>query len=323
MRLSLSPEQQQIGATAADVLSHEQDGSIEARWPRYAELGWFSLGIPEARGGVGFGPVEEMLLFREIGRHLAPGPLLPTVIAGWVAVGAGRADLAGELFAGKARAGLATGEHVLDAEAGGWVVGPDDGGFALRDVVDLSEVASVDASVRLARATVSGPVARFADPCLLARAELLVAAMQVGIAEATRDMSVAHALGRTQFGRPIGAFQAVKHRCADMAIRAYAAYSQTLFAANHLERRSRDAVLHAAAATTMASVAARRNAADNVQNHGAIGFTQEHSAGWYVRRAQVLHQCIDPRGTSARVLAAPRHRYETLPDPAPDWFEVA
>jgi alkylation response protein AidB-like acyl-CoA dehydrogenase len=336
MRLSLTDDQQAIAAVAAEVLaahissSQRGPGATGAAanpdpgtWARWADLGWFGLGIPEAHGGVGFGPVEEMLLFRELGRYLAPGPLLPTVAAGWIATGAGREDLAAELFAGQASAGLAVGECVLGGEADGLVVVPGESGFELRRVHGLVDVKGVDESVRTSRLTLGPEVARFSEPLLLARAELLVAATQIGIAEAVRDASVAHAKQREQFGRPIGTFQAVKHRCADMAIRCYAAYGQTLVAARHLELRSPECAFHAAAAKTMASNAARRNAADNIQNHGAIGFTQEHIAGRFAKRAQVMHESLDPKRTARRVLEPARQRYEALPGPVADWFQAA
>jgi alkylation response protein AidB-like acyl-CoA dehydrogenase len=332
MRLALTADQRAIASAAAELLTAHAakpgwyatapDGPAAdlAFWSSCADLGWFCLGIPEDRGGVGCGPVEELLLFRELGRFLAPGPFLPTVAAGWVAAGAGRDDLAAELFAGRTRAGLLVGDRLLGGETGGAVLVPGEAGFELRAISELTGAVSVDESVRLSRVTVGARIAGFADPLLLARAELLVAAVQVGIAEAVRDASVAHAKTRQQFGRPIGSFQAVKHRCAEMAIRCYAAYAQTLLAAGHLELRSPDAAFHAAAAKTVASSAARRNVADNIQNHGAIGFTQEHVAGRFARRALVMHQCLDVSRTASRVLGPSRQRYETLPAPVPDWF---
>jgi alkylation response protein AidB-like acyl-CoA dehydrogenase len=335
MRVWLTEEQKEIGTAAADFLkgregvlgspvtgATEPTPEDEARiWAECGELGWFSLGVPEKRGGVGYGPIEELVLFRELGRHLARGPFVSTVAAGWIAAATERADLAADVFAGRLRVGLVAGDHVLDAEPDGLVVVPGGAGLQLRRITGpLTPANSVDATVRLATGVATEEVVRVDDPLLVSRLEMLLAAADTGIADATRDMSVSYAQSRVQFGRPIGAFQAVKHRCADMAIRCYAAYSQTLFAASNLELRSSFADFHAGAARLVASSAARRNAADNIQNHGAIGFTQEHIAAWFARRAQVLHQCVDPLTTSQRVASTQRERYETLGAPVDDWF---
>lgn len=335
MRVTLTDEQLAIGSAADDYLKDrvtEPPGSApygqripldEKIWQEVAELGWLSLGVPEKNGGVGYGPLEEMVLFREIGRHLARGPLLSTVAAGWVAAATGADDLAGSMFAGETRVGMANGDLVVDATDDGIVLEPTASGLRLRRVGTVVDLWSVDGTVGLGRAQLGDVVVAAEDPLLLARLELLLASAHLGIAEAVRDMSVNYCLERHQFGKPIGAFQAVKHRCADMAIRCYAAYAQTLFAGSHLERRTGHAPFHTGSARLVASSAARRNAADNIQNHGAIGFTQEHIAAWYVRRAQIWNQCYDPMVTSHRVAAAQRERYETLGEPVDDWLSVA
>jgi alkylation response protein AidB-like acyl-CoA dehydrogenase len=125
-----------------------------------------------------------------------------------------------------------------------------------------------------------------------------------------------------QFGKPIGTFQAVKHRCADMAMRSHAATAQTMFAAFHVERRAGDAAFQAAAAVLVANKAANLNAADNVQNHGAIGFTVEHDAGLFARRAHMLEYAIGGQAAACPVVLAPeRHLFAALPAVGHDWFE--
>jgi alkylation response protein AidB-like acyl-CoA dehydrogenase len=335
MRVTLTDEQLAIGSAADDFLKDraaEPSGKIPygqrisldaATWREVAELGWLSLGVPEDSGGVGYGPIEEMVLFREIGRHLARGPFVSTVAAGWVAAAAGADELAAALFSGETRVGMANGDLVVDALSNGLVLEPFDSGLRVREISEITELWSVDATVGLGRATLGETVAEAVDPQLVSRLELLLAAAHLGIAEAVRDMSVSYSLERHQFGKPIGAFQAVKHRCADMAIRCYAAYAQTLFAGSHLERRTTHAAFHTGSARLVASSAARRNAAANIQNHGAIGFTQEHIAAWYVRRAQIWHQCYEPMLTAHRVATVRRERYETLGEPVTDWLSAA
>jgi alkylation response protein AidB-like acyl-CoA dehydrogenase len=332
MRIVLSEDQQAIAGAAGAVLAARPNQPADrARlgltrafddegWRRCGGLGWFGLGIPESRGGIGYGPVEEMMLFREIGRYLTPGPFLSTVAAGWIAASAGADDLAAQIVAGTRRVGLRIGGYVLDADSGGLVASLGPGGSEIVEVGEVTPTACVDASIALGTAEDGAVVAASSDPLLLARAELLGAAMLLGVAEAVRDMSADYALDRHQFGKPIGSFQAVKHRCADMAIRCYASYSQTLFGATHVERRTAYAPFHASSARLVASTAARLGAADNVQNHGAIGFTQEHVAGWYVRRAQVLNQCLDPAVSARQIVEIERERYANLGEPPADWF---
>jgi len=128
--------------------------------------------------------------------------------------------------------------------------------------------------------------------------------MAAGMAEATRDLSSRYAIEREQFGRPIGVNQAIKHRCADMAVRAEAALAQTVFAALVVDSKGPDAVFQAHAAKVFAVESAARNAAETVQVHGGMGFTWEHTAHRYVERAQVLdHLAGDRRQSLASILA--------------------
>jgi alkylation response protein AidB-like acyl-CoA dehydrogenase len=287
-------------------------------------MGWFALGVPESRGGVGFGPVEEFALFRQLGRHLTPGPFIPTVIAGWVAAAIDDADLAADLFGGTRRAGLVVDRYLYDGEVGGLAVGFDGDTCRVTTISSLESRPSVDASVRLAVVELGETIAECRDPLLLSRARVLVAATQLGIANAVCDMSIEYAKERVQFGKPIGTFQAVKHRCADMAMRSHAGTAQTLFAAFHVESRADDAAFQAAAAVLVANKAANSNAADNVQNHGAIGFTVEHDAGLFARRAHMLEHALGGQTTAAPVvLARERHTYAALPRVADDWFAAA
>jgi alkylation response protein AidB-like acyl-CoA dehydrogenase len=338
MHLALNDEQLDVAAVADRFLAKElplprlrelaaTDAPLaidDDTWQRCADLGWFALGIPESRGGVGYGPLEELALFRELGRHLAPGPFVSTVIAGWVAAGSGDTALAEALWAGQRRAGLVVGPYTLDAEPAGLAVRVTEQGGEVVEVVRLDARPAVDASVRLASAELGPVVARLDDPLVASRAQVLVAATQLGIAEAVLDMSVTYAKERMQFGKPIGTFQAVKHRCADMAMKVHAAKAQTMFAAVHIERRVDDAAFQAGCALLVANRAANVNAADNVQNHGAIGFTVEHDAGLFARRAHMNEYSVGGRGGTGPVVLAPeRHVFHSLPPAPPDWFSAA
>jgi alkylation response protein AidB-like acyl-CoA dehydrogenase len=123
---------------------------------------------------------------------------------------------------------------------------------------------------------------------IVATGRVLAAAMLVGVLEATRDASVSYVSVREQFGKPIGAFQAVKHRCADMAVRAEAAGSLLWLAALTLAGSQPEASRLAAGVKALASEYALQSAHDNVQNHGGMGFTAECSAHLYVKRALTL-----------------------------------
>jgi alkylation response protein AidB-like acyl-CoA dehydrogenase len=130
--------------------------------------------------------------------------------------------------------------------------------------------------------------------------------MLAGLAEQVRDASAAYAKVRVQFGRPIGSFQAVKHRCADMALRAEAAWAQTEVAALRFAAPGAAAAFDVAAAKVVAVDAAIRNARDNIQNHGGIGFTAEHPAHLFLKRAHVLEQQLGATRAHLRtVLTAP------------------
>jgi hypothetical protein len=122
------------------------------------------------------------------------------------------------------------------------------------------------------------------------RGVLLTAAMQLGIAEACRDRSVEYAKVREQYGKPIGAFQAIKHECAEMAVRCEAALSQIYVAAIELDDSNENAGFDITCAKVLATDAARINSNVAVQVHGGMGFTQEMDIHLFVKRAHVMDQ---------------------------------
>jgi alkylation response protein AidB-like acyl-CoA dehydrogenase len=331
MDLLPSQDQLDIVATAADVLANElpigeilrrrREGSAfsEDAWRRCADTGLLGIGLPDSIGGAGCGVPEEALLFREVGRHLAPGPFLSTVLAAHLAVAVGDMELAAGFVAGDIKAGWAdplvpvpASEPALDGEvqvrdwAGAqWMLVVTEGGAGLVETRALGPVIalrSIDAGVRLGNANARAlPFARWlagTDGSLYQTGLVLVAAQLVGIAEACRDSSVHHAKTREQFGRPIGVNQAIKHGCADMAVAAARASAQLLFAAAACESDSPDAILHAHIAKFVAGEAARENAAHNIQIHGGMGFTTEFAAHLFVERAEVLEQTLAGRAES-------------------------
>jgi alkylation response protein AidB-like acyl-CoA dehydrogenase len=339
MDLLPSPDQLTIAEAAADVLLKElpvgailerrgEDSAISERaWRSCAETGLLGLGLPEPVGGAGCGLPEETLLFREIGRHLAPGPFLATVLAGHVALACGDADLAAGFASGEMMAGLADPEtgvpaegpcldglvHVRDWAGTQWVVTVTEVGAGLVETQALGPVRgvrSIDPGVRTGTATATArPFAKWVpadQAAVFLRGLVLIAAQLVGIAEACRDSSVHYAMTREQFGRPIGVNQAIKHACADMAVAAERASAQLLFAAASCESGRPDAEFQARTAKVVASTAARQNAAGNVQVHGGMGVTAEFSAHLFVERAEVLEQTLATRAENlAAIISLP------------------
>ncbi len=281
-------------------------------WAAAAELGWFALGLPEALGGIGCGLVDEALLFREIGRSLATGPYLSSVLAARVAAFAGDHDLAAAVVDGSQRVGLAIALSPELIRSNGLIAGDlqlldldvvDNGSVliatasaaALVSVSSLDDVVSVaciDPGIRMQRARANGvsPLALVTadiDP-IERRGQVLTAAMLTGITEAVRDIAAAHATNRVQFDKPIGVNQAIKHPCAEMAVAAQLAYAQLLFAAVATDEQREDADLHALGAHLVAAEAAEHATAATIQILGGMGFTFEHDANLYAKRAFVL-----------------------------------
>lgn len=331
MDLLPSPDQLELTGAAAAFCAqvdptqlirrrrHESTALPAENWSAAAELGLLGLSAPLSVGGLDMRLADEALVFRELGRALMPGPFLPTVLAARVATLGGDAELAAQFVSGEVLCGLAivsearlspdriSGRvHLVDAVGADYAVVADPAGAGLlptapSDTFDWSPVNCLDLGSRLAVGDVDGAELRCfvpaeRDPIWL-RGLVLAAAMQVGIAEACRDLSVEHAKNRIQFGRPIGVNQAVKHRCADMAVAAEAALQQMVYAALSLQEGNSDAELHALAARIVAAKAALSNASEALQVHGGMGFTFEHDVHLYLKRAHILDHLFGSRAT--------------------------
>ena len=266
-----------------------------------AGLGLFSLGLPEEAGGAGCPVVEEALVARALGRHLAPVSFLGSVLGARVAHAAGDEALRDAVAEGSVRVAIALparpGDDVLDVvdlPGAEWLLRTADGALTLSRLdpsVRGEDRESLDPSATLSRLAAAqvGPETA-SSPELVQLARLLTAAMLVGAAEAVRDAAVGYASSREQFGRPIAVFQAIKHPIADMAVRCEAASSLLLFAALALRDGRPDAHFQVAAAARIAGTTALDNARANVQVHGGMGFTWENDAHLYLTRAHLLTQ---------------------------------
>jgi len=293
-----------------------------AVWTAAGELGWFGLAVPEAQGGAGYGLPEAMLLFTELGRAVAPGPWLGTVLAA-LALG-GRPEHAG-ILGGRTRVAVIDdpqGALGAGARLSGAVAGIADVGAAslllvlgtkavrVAEVRGVTVAASpcIDPTRRLATVTFAGVDASAVpgDAEGLRRvATVLAAAEAVGVAERALEMSVEYGKVRHQFGKPIGSFQAIKHRCADMAVRAEVARSAVTYAAIAVRDGEPDAGFQVHVAKTLATGAALQNATDNVQNHGGMGYTWESDAHLYLKRARILEHTFGSRTAHLDALVAP------------------
>ena len=292
-------------------------------WPALAGLGWTGLHLPEAHGGQGYGVVELAVVLEELGRAAAPGPFLPTVLAGaliceaatddqqaeWLtaivrgtpwAVAFGCEPLTGTLegdglqVRGTVRPVLGGGlaeRAIVPVVAGGeeqWVV---------LDDVRATPLKSADATRRVAAIEVDDvvPPARRLTGLSRARvldlAAILLSAEAAGAAGWCIETASSYAKVREQFGRPIGQFQAVKHRCADMLIAVESAVGTAWDAARAADDPN-EAPLAAALAASTAPEAAFRCAKDCVQILGGIGFTWEHDAHVFLKRSIAVRQLL-------------------------------
>jgi alkylation response protein AidB-like acyl-CoA dehydrogenase len=283
-----------------------------------AGLGWFSVGLPEKAGGAGLGLVEEMLIQRELGRQVAGISTLATVLAAHVALAAGDEQLAGEQASGANSVGLAmvaadaTGvapAYAFDWSEGNRLVcwtGQGIGLFGPEAMADARAEECLDESVTLHTGKLSLDKALHwvDDPALLARVRVLVAALLVGLAEQACELTVEYAKIREQFGQPIGAFQAVKHRAADMGVRARLAWYQTCVACLKVAAGAEDAALQVDSALLLAAEAAHENGRAGIQLHGAIGFQSECDIHWFMKRAHIYDQLAGGRIVMARKVLA-------------------
>jgi alkylation response protein AidB-like acyl-CoA dehydrogenase len=288
-------------------------------WQALGELGTFALTVPEARDGVGLGMAEATLVFEELGRAAVPGPLIGTFLAAGLdlpiaaAAGAGEAVVglmpAGRpAFGSRERQRSAFVEHRAGLDAL-LVVAPDrvtlaeppDAAAARPVARPLDPLTPVDVVEALPEGEAVG------GPELAARlrrdAGLLAAALQVGLAGGALTLATDHALGRVQFGRPIGSFQALKHLLADARVAVEVARAAVAAAGVEIDEDG-DAGRAVDAARIVASRAADRATRTCIQVHGGMGFTWELDAHLFLKRAMVLDAGVGSPDEAVEALAA-------------------
>ncbi|MFI8420643.1 acyl-CoA dehydrogenase family protein [Streptomyces sp. NPDC085479] len=327
MRFLLDDEQREFARTL-DALLSAADTPRAARawaagdhapgralWSRLAGAGVFALAVPEAYEGLGPLPVELAVAFTELGRHAVPGPLVETVAAAALLDRLGDKAAASawlpRVAAGQAVVSLSvpalTGPYALDADlADAVLVAEDD---TVRIAASAGHVQpSADPVRRLARPAAGGTVLARGPEVAAATAyaaevaALAAAAQALGLGRALLDRTVAYVKQRTQFGVPIGSFQAVKHRLADTLLALE--FAQPLVHAAALALAGHGtAPREVAAAKVTAGEAAHAAARTALQLHGAVGYTEELDLSLWIRKARPLRDAWGtPASCRARVL---------------------
>ncbi len=264
-----------------------------------AEMGWYALALPESAGGSGLSAVEHALFFREVGRQCGPVEVLAQCLA---ALTVDDVALRVSIVSGEVGVALAVSDGTSLR-----LLGSPKADYALlvtRDEAKLLSLAAAKVetrpsldlalSMRLSGGELPVTASREGDH-VWQMGQLATAAQLVGIAEATLDQIVEYAKVRETFGKKIGSWQAVRHPCADMAVRLEAARSQLWFAATAMKEGRADASVHLDAAKHQANQAAAANADSNIQLHGGIGVTDEHHAHLYLKHALVLAKLFGGR----------------------------
>ncbi|MGH9026493.1 MAG: acyl-CoA dehydrogenase [Acidimicrobiia bacterium] len=324
MSIAITEDHRALADTASDfLLKHDARGAARALfeateetrptfWDDLCGLGWPGLHVPEDRGGSGYGLPELVVVVEEIGRAVAPGPFVPTVIASAVINAAADDALKQRLLPGLA-AGSTLGAIALSGAVesngdtvsgsaivlGGGIASlflvPVDDDVAVIDAtavgVNVETPPNLDATRRSARLQLDGATAEIlpgARQILVDLGRTILAAEATGVARECTEMASAYAKVREQFGRPIATFQAVKHHCANMLVATELATAAVWDAARAASGGDDQLSYTAAMAATLAVPAAEHNAQLNIQVHGGIGFTFEHDAHLYLRRATAI-----------------------------------
>jgi len=291
---------------------HDLDAAL---WRGMVEQGWLGVAVPEERGGLGLGWVEAAVLLEQVGAHTSPVPLLGDLVAIDALVAADH-PAAGSLVAGEAIGCVAWSRNpaavVAEHRDGVWALSgrPDPVvGASCADVavvwtpeavwaVDLGAIGRPSREPAMDQTSTLSWLHLDATPAvqlggvdaataLLDRAAVGASAELLGGAARVLELASAYAKDRVQFGQPIGSFQAVKHRCADMVVDVEGMRSTAWYGAWAIAADDPDASVAASTAKVWCSDAAKRVMASGLQVHGGIGFTWEHDFHLYLKRSQL------------------------------------
>ena len=327
MNFDLNDEQQEIKRTAHEFLAArfkpekvrelaDADSYDDSLWKEISELGWPGIAIAEEDGGQGLGMIELVVLLEESGYACAPSPLLGTAGAALVISAAGsdeqRSEWLPKLASGEAIGafgGFSDGESTIfcDLPRADVVVTFDGEGALLAPAseVDFEPFKAIDSTRSyglVSEATgerLPGDVDAGRD-----RLAIAIAAELTGIAQRALEMAVDYARERQQFGRPIGSYQAVSHRCAAMLLATEESRSLTYYAAWTADAEPESLPMAAAMAGARSADAGWEVPSSALQVLGGIGFTWEHDLQFWLKRGRV----------AGRMLGTPRDHRERVAD---------
>ncbi|MEA2143003.1 MAG: hypothetical protein QOI64_1433 [Solirubrobacteraceae bacterium] len=307
MNFDFTDDQQAIKSTARDFLASrfklskvrelaEAGEYDDSQWKEMAELGWPGIFIGEDHGGQGLGVLELVILTEELGYVAAPTPFLSNAAAGLVIQEAGSDEQKERWLPG-----IASGESrgtvgvvsngaaplVPDADGASFIVLIDGGSAAIVEPggASIQPVEAIDNTRRYSRVSASGGDALPGNVSGgLDRVAVATAGEIVGVGQRALEMAVEYAKDRQQFGRPIGAYQAVSHNCAQMLMEVEGSRSLTYYAGWAADHEPESLPLAASMAKAYASDAGFRVPARSLQVHGGIGFTWEHDLQFFLKR---------------------------------------
>ena len=267
-------------------------GYDESLWKLLCEqVGAAALVVPEELGGAGGKLADAAVVLEELGKALVPTPLLGTTLAELALLAADEPHAeAIERLAEGASIGTVVFDpgYVVNGDVADVVVAADGTRLTRWTTVTAHRVDTMDLTRRLARVEAKDSADIGADPGLADRAAILLAAEQIGAATKCLDLTVEYTKDRVQFGRPIGSFQALKHRMADLYVAVQSARAVVNDAIAEPSQTS------AALARVAASEAFSKVAAEAVQMHGGIAITWEHDIQLYFKRAHGSAQLLGP-----------------------------
>jgi len=317
MRFGLSEDQEEIRRVARELLAArssfervraaaEAGAYDEALWRELCELGWPGIAVAEEHGGQGLGPVELAVLLEQLGYACAATPFLGTAAAA-AAIQAGgseaqRARWLPALAAGEATAGIGMRELCADGIGAAVLVLLDGEEAALVEGAEVAPLEAIDPTRRYA--TVAGGSAQPLGTGAADRVRAAIAAEVVGVCQRALDMTLSYVKERRQFGVPVGSFQAVSHRCAQMLLETESARSTALYAAWAAAAAPERLPEAAALAAAAAADGGRTVTASAIQAHGGIGFTWEADVHWLYKRAQLDAALLGGAGRHRARLAA-------------------
>jgi len=301
------------------IIEHDPRGYEQRGWERLAEMGYLGLLLPGSTGGQALGAIELAIVLEEFGRACVPGPYLDAVLAAALLSAAGGHDgLLAEVCAGKKLVTIARDDAAFAgstrspvrfeagrvrgtkyfvpfaAYADALVISTSEGVHLAQAPFAVSSLPTLDPAQRFGAVELDSPAVTVGAPTLLQRIDQLAAvgaaAMLLGIMSRCLELTLEYVQTRQAFKRPIGSFQALQHRLADMLLKTESSRSAVYRAAWCHDTGSADTALACASAKVYAGDASRLVCGESIQMHGGIGFTWELDLHFYFKRAKTLEQ---------------------------------